>query len=70
MPIDLALHVSLSLRSTHANSWCQLSDVANGLGYLHSRNVIHGDLKGVRSVLNVVLLCIDALPGKHSRGRF
>ena len=26
----------------------QLSDAANGLSYLHSRNVIHGNLKGVR----------------------
>ena len=26
----------------------QLSDVAKGLCYLHSCNVIHGDLKGVR----------------------
>ena len=26
----------------------QLSDVAEGLNYLHSCNVIHGDLKGVR----------------------
>jgi len=26
----------------------QLSDVAKGLAYLHSCNVIHGDLKGVR----------------------
>ena len=25
----------------------QLSDVAEGLSYLHSRNAIHGDLKGV-----------------------
>ena len=27
----------------------QLSDVAKGLCYLHSCNVVHGDLKGVRS---------------------
>ena len=26
----------------------QLSDVAEGLNYLHSCNMIHGDLKGVR----------------------
>ena len=32
-----------------AYSRYQLSDVAKGLCYLHSRNVIHGDLKGVRS---------------------
>ena len=28
--------------------FCQLSDVANGLSYLHSCDVIHGGLKGVR----------------------
>jgi len=26
----------------------KLSDVAEGLCYLHSRNMVHGDLKGVR----------------------
>ena len=26
----------------------QLSDVTEGLDHLHSRNIIHGDLKGVR----------------------
>jgi len=31
-----------------AYSYYQLSDVAEGLYYLHSCNVIHGDLKGVR----------------------
>jgi len=34
---------------SHAHSRRQLSDVAIGLCYLHSCNVIHGDLKGVRN---------------------
>jgi serine/threonine protein kinase len=38
----------LSLCLFRAYSRCQLSDVAKGLYYLHSCNVIHGDLKGVR----------------------
>jgi len=27
----------------------QLTGIADGLNYLHSRNVVHGDLKGVRN---------------------
>ena len=38
----------LLLRLPHAHSRQQLSDVAEGLLYLHSCNVVHGDLKGVR----------------------
>ena len=38
----------LFVDSTYANPCYQLSDVANGLHYLHLSNVIHGDLKGVR----------------------
>jgi serine/threonine protein kinase len=30
----------------------RLREVASGMGYLHSRNVVHGDLKG-----NNILLC-------------
>ena len=33
---------------SQADSRHQLCDVANGLQHLHSCNVIHGDLKGVR----------------------
>ena len=31
-----------------SDSCDQLSEIAEGLCYLHSRNIIHGDLKGVR----------------------
>ena len=34
---------------SHAHYGRQLSDVAKGLDYLHSCNLIHGDLKAVRS---------------------
>ena len=33
---------------SHANPGYQLSDVAEGLHFLHSCDVVHGDLKGVR----------------------
>ena len=33
---------------SRAHSRYQLSDIVKGLCYLHSCNVIHGDLKGVR----------------------
>jgi serine/threonine protein kinase len=48
MQIDLDLYVSLLSCLSHAYLSCQLSDVAKGLCYLHSCNIIHGDLKGVR----------------------
>ena len=48
MRTDLNLWVSILRCSSHAYSSYQLSDVAKGLCYLHSCNVIHGDLKGVR----------------------
>lgn len=44
----------LSLVGEPSTAFCetlttrQLSDVAEGLNYLHSCDVIHGDLKGVR----------------------
>ena len=51
MQIDLCSYVSLPLSLSHTHFHHKLSDIAKGLCYLHSRNVIHGDLKGVRSSL-------------------
>jgi serine/threonine protein kinase len=48
MQTDLDLWVSLLFCLLDTYSGYQLSDVAKGLCYLHSCNVIHGDLKGVR----------------------
>ena len=42
----------------------QLLGIAEGLAYLHSSNVIHGDLKGVRFV---VPLGTSSLTGINSR---
>jgi len=41
---------------SHAHSCPKLSNVAEGVRYLHSRNIVHGDLKGVRGFLNIILL--------------
>ena len=47
------------MRSTMHLPIYQLSDVAEGLNYLHSCNVVHGDLKGVCDRL---LFCFTAIP--------
>jgi serine/threonine protein kinase len=33
----------------HFEVWGQLLEIAQGLQYLHSRNIVHGDLRGVSS---------------------
>jgi len=48
MRTDLVSSVLLLLHCMKCLSPHQLSDVTDGLNYLHSSNVIHGDLKGVR----------------------
>ena len=40
--------MSILSRFPYSYSCYQLSDIAEGLCYLHSCNVVHGDLKGVR----------------------
>ena len=47
MQIELDSYASLLFCLSHVYLSCQLSDVAKGLCYLHSCNIIHGDLKGV-----------------------
>lgn len=49
MLIDLPSLVSFLLCFSHAYPCFQLTDAAKGLCFLHSRSVIHGDLKGVCS---------------------
>jgi len=50
---DLDLCVFLLLYLFRAYSCHQLSDAAEGLRYLHSCNVIHGDLKGVGNSISL-----------------
>lgn len=60
---------------TYSGSCCQLHDVARGLRYLHSRNVVHGDLKGVRAntetIFTIALMPFqpNILVGKDGRAR-
>jgi len=48
----------------------QLSDVADGLSYLHSHSVIHGDLKGVCKVQNYLPNPLTRPLAKHPCGRY
>ena len=47
MQTESDLCVLLMLGFSRAHPRRQLSDVATGLCYLHSRNIMHGDLQGV-----------------------
>ena len=48
-PDRLGLVSAVPVILIHVDRIFQLSDIADGLCYLHSRDVIHGDLKGVRT---------------------
>ena len=52
MQIDSNLWVSLLQCLSNTYSSRQLSNVAKGLCYLHSCNMVHGDLKGVSGCSN------------------
>jgi serine/threonine protein kinase len=47
---------------------CQLSDVADGLVYLHSHGIVHGDLKGVRKMGKCSRNLLTCVSVKHPRG--
>lgn len=65
MQIDLGLWASLLLYSSRAYPCCQSSGVAKGLCYLHSCNVIHGDLKGVRGYSESWFITV-LIPGQQN----
>lgn len=44
----------------NASSCLQLLGVAEGLGYLHSCDVVHGDVKGVRATCTTSTLSADS----------
>ena len=58
MCTDLSLWVSFLWCLSHPNSHRQLSDASEGLCYLHSCSVIHGDLKGVCDCSNSCFITI------------
>ena len=60
---------TLLLCLTHAYFRHKLSDVTSGLYYLHSCNIVHGDLKGVSYCPESGLPGVDTRPAKHPRGR-
>ena len=52
----------ISLASPFLDASCpQLLGVVEGLGYLHSHNEIHGDLKGVRRSVYVPILMLTVI---------
>lgn len=56
---------SLGVQS-RVNFYLELSDVAEGLYFLHSRNVVHGDLKGVRYWHDIRSTVVLTLPSQTS----
>lgn len=47
MQTDMGSYASLTLCPSHAHHRYQVFDIANGIYYLHSHDVIHGAIKGV-----------------------
>lgn len=65
----LSLVGSHHIASIPPHSCNQLSDVARGLCYLHSCNVVHGDLKGVRGCTAFCFTTVLTRLAERPRGR-
>jgi hypothetical protein len=68
--VDKLVRFGLHHNPGRANKISQLHEVAQGLQYLHSRNIVHGDLRGVRGFLACLQNINPALiAGKYSDQR-
>jgi len=68
MLTDLYVLSSVPRSSIYPNSVLKLMQVAHGLEYLHSQNVVHGDLRGVRCALPVSRVMTERFLDKYSGG--
>ena len=69
--VDLVNLVGPILTHFHiASPSFQLLDIAEGLAYLHSSDIIHGDLKGVRVITHIgTSIFTEMGTAKHHGGR-